>query len=214
MSHKGKFIKELLKNNNIIKNFCMSMNRDSTKKQKTTTTATATRKIASFALLTASVLVLSAFAATQLTATNAYAQSTATVTGTCGLKEPPDGGNRNLFATFDIGALDPGSYYYQILDSSKTELYLSHFEIKVSEESSGGLTFPAVPGETYTFSLYHDSDNDFGSVGLEPTDEIIASKIVTCQDYTDLFSNKGQCIKFANTNPGGVITKSGCQEEF
>ena len=143
----------------------MSMNKGS-KKQKTTTTTTtttATRTIASFALLTASVLVLSSFAATQLTASNAYAQSTATVTGRCGIEEPPDGGNLNLLATFDIGALYPGSYYYQILDSSGTELYLSQFEIVVHVEGGGGLTFPAVPGETYTFNLYQDSDNDFST---------------------------------------------------
>jgi hypothetical protein len=91
----------------------MSMYTGSTKKQKTTTPA-ATRMIASFALLTVSVLVLSSFAATQLTASNAYAQSTATVAGRCGIEELPDGGNLNLLATFDIGALDQGSYYYQI----------------------------------------------------------------------------------------------------
>ena len=80
-----------------------------------------------------------------------------------GLEEPPDGGNLNLLATFDIGALYPGSYYYQILDSSGTELYLSQFEIVVHVEGGGGLTFPAVPGETYTFTLYQDSDNDFST---------------------------------------------------
>jgi hypothetical protein len=138
-----------------------------------------------------------------MTASNAYAQSTATVTGRCGIEEPPDGGNLNLLVSFDIGALDQGSYYYQILDSSDTELYLSQFEVVVSGESGGGLTFPAVPGETYTFNLYQDADN-----------KLIATKTVTCQDYTDLFSNKGQCVKFVKTNPGGVITKSGCQEEF
>jgi hypothetical protein len=191
----------------------MSMNKSLTKKQKTTITTAATRTIASFALLTASVLVLSSFAATQLTASNAYAQSTATVTGRCGIEEPPDGGNLNLLATFDIGALDQGAYYYQISDSSGTILYLSQFEVFVSGESGGGLTFPAVPGETYTFNLYQDSNNDFSTVGVEQ-DELIASKTVTCQDYTDLFSNQGQCLKFAKTNPGGVITKSGCQEAF
>ena len=108
-------------------------------------------------------MVLSSFAATQLTASNAYAQSTATVTGRCGIEEPPDGGNLNLLATFDIGALHPGSYYYQILDSSGSELYLSQFEIVVDVEGGGGLTFPAVPGETYTFTLYQDSDNDFST---------------------------------------------------
>jgi hypothetical protein len=182
----------------------MSMNTGSTKKQKTTTPA-ATRMIASFALLTVSVLVLSSFAATQLTASNAYAQSTATVTGRCGVEEPPDGGNLNLLASFDIGPLDQGSYYYQILDSSGAVLYNTTFEIFVSGEGGGGLTFPAVPGETYTFNLYQ--------VGVEQ-DELIATKTVTCPDYTDLFSNQGQCIKFVKTNPGGVITKSGCQEEF
>jgi hypothetical protein len=191
----------------------MSMNRGLTKKQKTTITPAATRTIASFALLMASVLVLSSFAATQLTASNAYAQSTATVIGRCGIEEPPDGGNLNLLATFDIGALDQGSYYYQILDSSGTVLYLSQFEIFVPGEGGGGLTFPAVPGETYTFNLYQDSDNDFSTVGVEQ-DELIASKTVTCQDYTDLFSNQGQCLKFVKINPGGVITKSGCQEAF
>jgi hypothetical protein len=84
----------------------MSREKGLTKKQKTTTTTAATRTIASFALVTASALVLSSFAATQLTASNAYAQSTATVTGRCGIEEPPDGGNLNLLATFDIGALD------------------------------------------------------------------------------------------------------------
>jgi len=182
----------------------MSMNKGLTKKQKTTTPA-ATRTIASFALLTASVLVLSSFAATQLTASNAYAQSTATVTGRCGVEEPPDGGNLNLLASFDIGPLDQGSYYYQILDSSGAVLYNTAFEIFVSGEGGGGLTFPAVPGETYTFNLYQ--------VGVEQ-DELIATKTVTCPDYTDLFSNQGQCIKFVKTNPGGVITRSGCQEEF
>ena len=191
----------------------MSMNTDSTKKQKTTTTTAATRTIASFALLTVSVLVLSSFAATQLTASNAYAQSTATVTGRCGVEEPPDDGNLNLLASFDIGALDQGSYYYQILDSSGIVLYNTPFEIFVSGEGGGGLTFPAAPGETYTFNLYQDPDNDFSTVGVEQ-DELIASKTVTCPDYTDLFSNQGQCIKFVKTNPGGVITKSGCQEEF
>ncbi|HEY1248080.1 MAG TPA: hypothetical protein VGE97_03730 [Nitrososphaera sp.] len=190
----------------------MTMNKDS-KKTKTTTPDATTRTIASFALLTASVLVVSSFAATQLTASNAYAQSTATVTGRCKIEEPPDGGNLNLFTTFDIGALDRGSYYYQILDSSGKELYLSQFEIFVPGEDGGGLTFPAVPGETYTFNLYQDSNNDFSTVGVEQG-ELIANKTVTCQDYTDLFSNRGQCIKFAKTNPGGVITKSGCQEEF
>jgi len=190
----------------------MSMNKGS-KKTKTITPAATTRTIASFGLLTASVLVLSSFAAAQLTASNAYAQSTATVTGRCGIEEPPDGGNLNLLATFDIGALDQGSYYYQILDSSSTVLYLSQFEIFVPGEGGGGLTFPAVPGVAYTFNLYQDSDNDFSTVGVEQ-DELIASKTVTCQDYTDLFSNKGQCLKFAKTNPGGVITKSGCQEAF
>jgi hypothetical protein len=189
----------------------MSINKGS--KQKTTTTTTATRTIASFALLTASVLGLSSFAATQLTASNAYAQSTAIVTGMCGVEEPPDGGNLNLLASFDIGALDQGSYYYQILDSSHTVLYNSSFEIFVSGEGGGGLTFPALPGETYTFNLYQDSDNDFSTVGVDQ-DELIASKTVTCQDYTDLFSNQGQCLKFVKTNPGGVITKSGCQEAF
>ena len=191
----------------------MSLNKGSTKKQKTTTTTAATRTIASFALLMALVLVLSSFAATQLTASNAYAQSTATVTGRCGIEEPPDGGNLNLLVSFDIGALDQGSYYYQILDSSGAVLYNTTFKIFVSGEGGGGLTFPAVPGETYTFNLYQDSDNNFSTVGVEQ-DELIASKTVTCQDYTDLFSNKGQCLKFAKTNPGGVITKSGCQEAF
>lgn len=203
MSNNGNLLKNSLKVIIFIKEFCMSMNKGSKK----------TRTIASFALLTASVLVLSSFAATQLTASNAYAQSTATVTGRCGIEEPPDGGNLNLLATFDIGALDQGSYYYQILDSSSTVLYLSQFEIFVPGEGGGGLTFPAVPGVAYTFNLYQDSDNDFSTVGVEQ-DELIASKTVTCQDYTDLFSNKGQCIKFVKTNPGGVITKSGCQEEF
>jgi len=117
MSNNGNVFKQLIKSNNIHKEFCMSMNKGS-KKQKTTTTTAATKTIASFALLTASVLVLSSFAATQLTASNAYAQSTSSVTGRCGIEEPPDGGNLNLLATFDIGALDPGRYYYQILDSS------------------------------------------------------------------------------------------------
>ena len=212
MSNNGKLLKNSLKVIIFIKEFCMSMNKGS-KKTKTITPAATTRTIASFALLTASVLVLSSFAAAQLTASNAYAQSTATVTGRCGIEEPPDGGNLNLLATFDIGALDQGSYYYQILDSSSTVLYLSQFEIFVPGEGGGGLTFPAVPGVAYTFNLYQDSDNDFSTVGVEQ-DELIASKTVTCQDYTDLFSNKGQCLKFVKTNPGGVITKSGCQEAF
>lgn len=127
------------------------MNKNS-KKTESTIPAATTRTMASFTVLTASVLVMSSFATTQLTSSNAYAQSTATVTGRCGIEEPPDGGNLNLLATFDIGALDQGSYYYQILDSSGTELYLSQFEIFVPGEGGGGLTFPAVPGETYTLA--------------------------------------------------------------
>jgi len=170
--------------------------------------------MASFVLLTASVLVLSSFATTQLTSSNAYAQSTATVTGRCGIEEQPDGGNLNLLVTFDIDALDPGSHYYRILNSSGTVLYLSQFEIFVNGKDGGGLTFPAVPGETYAFDLYQDSNNDFSTVGVEQ-DERIANKTVTCQDYTNLFSsNQHQCLKFVKTNPGGVITKTGCQEEF
>jgi hypothetical protein len=166
-----------------------------------------------FALL-ASVLVLSSVSVAQLVAnSNAYAQSTVTVTGTCGIMQEPESSNRNLFARIQARVDEPQTpYYEQILDSSGTVLRSGLLGTGPGVAGTD-IQFPAQPGETYTYNLYQDTDDDFSTVGVEE-DELVASETVTCPSYTDLFRNEGQCINFVRTYPGGAITKSGCQEAF
>lgn len=178
-------------------------------KQKTTTTAE-TKTITSFALLV-SVLILSSFAAVQLATSNAYAQSTgATVTGTCTLDER---GSLDLnFRT--TGKPFPTRYYYQLLDSSGAVLDTDPSGGSIDQFSGFSYSYTAGKlGEAYTLNYYEDVDNDFPASGVEE-DELVASDTVTCPSYTDLFKNEGQCLKYARTHSGGIITKSGCQEAF
>jgi hypothetical protein len=180
------------------------------KNKKTTTTAAARRTRTSFALLT-SVLVLSSFAAVQLATSNAYAQSTgATVTGSCELDS-----HGSLDLSFHMtGKPFPTRYYYQLLDSSGTVLDTDPSGGSIDEFSGFTYSYTAAKlGGQYTLNLYEDVDNDFPAAGVEE-DEHVASDTVTCPSYTDLFSNKGQCLKYARTHSGGIITKSGCQEAF
>lgn len=175
----------------IFKEFRISMN-TSSKQEKQKTTKRATKTITSFALL-ASVLVLTSYAAVQLATSNAYAQSAVpTVTGTCGLSE-----TEKLDLTFLITGAEPSPtrYYYQLLDSSGT--------IRDTDPSGGyidpqsGFTYSYIGpllGEEFTLNVYEDVDNDFPASGVEE-DELVASDTVICPAYTDLFRNKGQCIK-------------------
>jgi hypothetical protein len=169
----------------------------------------ATRTIASFSLL-ASVLALSSFAAIQLAASNAYAQSsTRTVTGSCELFR--DGNRLDLSFIVTGSEQDDTRYYEQLVDSSGTVLE-SDGTFLLGDSYTFAYTNPEL-GEQYTYNLYADVDDDYQTVGVEE-DELVASDTVTCPSYTDLFRNQSQCVKYARAHPGGDITKSGCQEAF
>jgi hypothetical protein len=159
----------------------------------------------------ASALILSSVTAVQVVTSNAYAQSSSpTVTGTCELERlPGEEAGTHLVTTFTVSGTEPSPtrYYHELLDSDGDRI------------SSGG----AISGEfcfgggeqggERTFNLYQDFDGDFETEGIE-SDELVASDTITCPSYTELFSNQGLCIRHANANPGGTITRSGCQEAF
>jgi hypothetical protein len=165
--------------------------------------------IMTFAAL-ASFLVLSSFSATQLIASNAYAQSsTRTVTGSCEFNRDANLLSANFVITGS--EQDDTVYYDQLVDSSGKVLQTQGpFNLGGSYSFSWG---HATPGEQYTENLYVDVDDDFHIVGVEE-DELLASDTATCPSYTDLFRNEGQCIKYVRTHPNGDITKSGCQAAF